>query len=116
LDARAQEANSSSRKAMDAFYQARSAEDAKKAAVAGLISAIAGAGSGIAGAASSSSANGFTIFSAALKGAFSIASAIVALVGAGEEAKLAQAQARTLSDEAKQDQNNVRALDGNPSA
>lgn len=114
FDAVAQEAASSTRKSVDSFFQMRSANDARNAAIAGFVSALAGAGSGIAAAAGSENASVFSILSAVVKGGMSALGAYFALVGAQNELELARSQNQTLSDEARADQNNMRALDGNP--
>lgn len=118
LDSIADEARGSALKSVEAFFQAQSAKEAEIAAIAGLVSAIAGAGAAIAKASEKDEKTGkrdaVGIVSEVIKGCFSALGALFAVLGAHNERELADNQARTMSDEAKEDAKHVATLDGNP--
>jgi len=112
LDATTDEANRSARMSGDAFFSKETAREARNAAIAGLVSAVASGVSGVISAAGSGNALG--VVGAVLKGTFGVLGAFFALLGAQDEFKMAETQFGILDDDAKADQKNVQALDGNP--
>lgn len=121
-DARAAETDGSKNKYADSWYQLQSAEEAVKSAESGKNAAIWGAISSIAsaGAQAAASPNGFNasaifnIATTAFSGIMSIIGAYLAREGAIDERDMVKTIFGAMSDSAKEDDKNMKALDGNP--
>jgi hypothetical protein len=111
-NARAAETDDSNKSAIEASYEAKSAEHAKQAALYAFISSIVSA---VGGFASSAASGNYTGALLGLVGSgFAVLGAYMAYRGAGEEAELAETKAGTLSKAAKKDQDQTKQLDANP--
>lgn len=113
LDGRSQEAAETTRKYVDTYLQMKAADKAYDAAKWGFIGSLVNlAGklaSNIAG-----DAGGWQIATDLVGDSFAALGAYFAMRGAGDEVKLLKQQFGDMSEATKEDQNYVRALDGNP--
>lgn len=120
-DARSSEADGSKKKYIDSYYSKLSADAGASAAEAGKMAAIYGAIAGVAGGVASAAgskegfdfANTFGIFATAFSGVMSVIGAYLAAQGAEAEAEMVGKMFGQMSDEAAQDDKNMKALDGN---
>jgi hypothetical protein len=106
------ESDESNKGAIDATYEKESAEHAKQAALYALISSIVSGIGQFASGAASGNIGGALV--GLIGSGFAVLGAYMAYRGAGEEAELAETKANTLTAAAKNDQNTIKALDGNP--
>lgn len=120
-NARAGEADGSKKKYIDAYYQNEATKEAKKAADLGMQQAMWGAiGSiasnvvGIVGNGGFNFDNALGSLGTAFQAFINVAGAYLAKLGVAEEAKLVGKLFGQMTDEAKEDDKNMKALDGNP--
>lgn len=113
LDGRSQESSDTTKKYVETYLQLRAAEKAEKAAEWGFYGALANLGTKLASNIVGDSGGWQTAMDAVGDG-FAALGAYFAMVGAGDEVKLLSMQFGDLSYDTKQDQDMVRALDGNP--
>lgn len=116
----ANEADGTKKKVIDTWYQKQSADAAKTAAQAGMISAAISAIFAIGSQAYQSSQNGWDLSSVmnlattAFSSLMTVYGAYLAFQGASDEADMIGKQFGSLSGSAKEDSNIIAALDGNP--
>lgn len=118
LDGRAREAVESSRKYIDTFLQLRSAEEAEEAAKWGFWASFVDLATKIGSSVAQQGKLTLKTLGNALidniGGVFSTLGAWFALQGASDEVELLKGQFGIISKSAKEDQNMVSAMDGNP--
>jgi hypothetical protein len=110
LDAKAQEADGNNSKVVSAYFDKKIADNAATIAALGVVSTVLSTAGSILSAATDPSVSYDKILSAAIQGAFSIAGAILALIGASAEAKMLGGKFGDLSEEAKEDKKMMEAL------
>lgn len=113
LDGRAGEARDSIKQQVDTYFKLQSADKAKEAAKY----AFWGSFANLATKVGSSLAGGKGVFNTivgSIGDAFATLGAYFAMQGAKDEVKLLEIQFGKLSESTQQDQNMVKALDGNP--
>jgi len=113
-DAKAQETDESVKSFIDKYYQKESAVQAEEAARLGMISAAVGVAGGLLSSFAKPNIDVGGIIVQAIGGAFSIAGAVIAYMGAGDEVDMLEMQMGDLSEAAEEDSKNVKALDSNP--
>lgn len=113
LDGRAQESAETTRKYVDTYLQMKAAEKAHEAAKWGFVGSLVNLAGKLASNIVGGSGGWQTAMDAVGDG-FAALGAYFAMRGAGDEVELLKQQFGDLSFDTKQDQNMVRALDGNP--
>ena len=112
LDGRSQEAAETTRKLVDTYLQLGAAKEARTAATWGFVGSLVN----MAGKLASNIAgdkSGWTTAMDAVGDGFAALGAYFAMRGAGDEVELLDMQFGEMKADTKEDQNMVRALDGN---
>lgn len=113
LDAIAREASNSVKQQVDTYFKLGAAEEAKEAAKFAFWGSFANLASKVGGGILGGK-GGFATAIDSIGAAFATLGAYFAMQGAKDEVKLLTLQFGQLSESAKEDQNMVKALDGNP--
>ena len=112
LDGRSQEASETTRKYVDTYLQLKAAEKAEEAAEWGFIGSLVNLAGKLASNIVGDSGGWQTTMDAVGDG-FAALGAYFAMVGAGDEVELLKMQFGEMSEDTKEDQKMVAALDGN---
>ena len=114
LNAKAKERDDNTRKSIDAFWDSKSATMAEEAARLGLIAASISAAASITKAATAPKFDAGALVGSIVGGVFSVVGALIAYLGASDEAEMMKDKSQMLSKDARQDQADMNALNGNP--